>query len=68
MAIERQDSEFRHPLLAACLRELTDEEAAKLPVLSLEQDGVAARRSVNAEVKFPKSAEAEFLVFSGAAA
>ena len=41
MAIEAQDAEFRHPDTAACLRGLTDEEAAKQPPLVREQDGVA---------------------------
>ena len=41
MAIEAQDTEFRHPDTAACLRGLTDEEAAKQPPLVREQDGVA---------------------------
>ena len=41
MAIEAQDTEFRHPDTAAYLRGLTDEEAAKQPPLVREQDGVA---------------------------
>ncbi len=43
MAIEAQDTEFRHPAAVAFLRSLTDEQAAKQPPLVLEQDGVAAR-------------------------
>ena len=43
MAVKRQNSEFRYPAVAAFLQGLTDEEAAKLPVLSLEQDGVVAQ-------------------------
>ena len=41
MAIEAQDTEFRHPDTAACLRGLTDEEAAKHSPIVREQDGVA---------------------------
>ncbi len=41
MAIEAQDTEFRHPDTAAYLRGLTDEEAAKQPPLVREQDSVA---------------------------
>ena len=44
MTIKGQDSEFRHPELAAFLESLTDEQAATLPPLSLEQDGVVTRQ------------------------
>ena len=43
MAIETRDAEFRHPELAAFLRSLTDEAAAKLGPLSVERDGVASQ-------------------------
>ena len=43
MVIETRDAEFRHPELAAFLRSLTDEAAAKLGPLSVERDGVASR-------------------------
>ena len=43
MTIETRDAEFRHPELAAFLRGLTDEAAAKLGPLSVERDGVASQ-------------------------
>ena len=44
MSGKAQDTEFRHPEAVAFLESLTDEQAAKQPPLSLEQDGVVTRQ------------------------
>ena len=43
MTIKRLGLEFRHPEVAAFLQGLTDEQAAKLPPLSLKQNGVVTQ-------------------------
>ena len=43
MSGKTQDTEFRHPEAVAFLESLTSEQAAKRPLLILDQDGVVAR-------------------------
>ena len=44
MAGKAQDSEFRHPEVAAFLQGSADEQASRLPPLVLEHDGVVTRQ------------------------
>ena len=43
MTVEKQDTEFRHPETVAFLQILTDEEAAKPPLLIFEHDSVVSQ-------------------------